>query len=77
VPVAQQGIEQEQEQELEPESASQISEQIPEFGAFKASIIYIAFILNDRLSLMRQTFVIFIRNEINSCLSYCFSVCHL
>jgi hypothetical protein len=77
VPVAQQGIEQEQEQELEPESASQISEQIQEFGAFKASIIYIAFILNDRLSLMRQTFVIFMRNEINSCLSYCCSVCHV
>lgn len=75
MPEAQQGIE--QELEMEPESASQASEQILEFGAFKASIIYIVFILNDRLSLMRQTFVIFIRNEINSCLSYYLSVCHL
>jgi hypothetical protein len=38
--VVQQGI----EQELEPESASQIPEQIQEFGAFKASIIYCLYI---------------------------------
>ena len=73
VPLALKGI----ELELERESASQISEQILEFGAFKASIIFIAFILNDCLPLLRQTFVIFIQNEINSCLFYCYSVCHL
>jgi hypothetical protein len=54
VPEAQQGIE--QELEMEPESASQASEQILEFGAFKASIIYIVFILNDRLSLYEANF---------------------
>lgn len=75
MPLAPQEIE--QELEIEPESASQISEQILEFGAFKASIIFIAFILNDCLPLLRQTFVIFIQNEINSCLFYCYSVCHL
>jgi hypothetical protein len=75
VPLAPQGIE--QELEMKPESASQISEQILEFGAFKAFIIFIVFILNDCLPLEGRAIVIFIQNEINSCLFNCHSVCHL
>ncbi len=60
MPVVQLGLEQELElvQELvqERKSASQISELIQEFGVFKASIIYIAFILSDRLPLFEANF---------------------
>lgn len=49
-------LELEPEPVLERKSASLISEQILEFGAFKASIIYIAFILNDCLPLFEANF---------------------
>jgi len=53
-----QAVQRELEQELvqERKSASQISELIQEFGVFKASIIYIAFILSDRLPLFEANF---------------------
>lgn len=63
--VVQQGLDQEPvlDQELDQERtpAGQISEQIEQFGAFKASIIYFTFILRDCLPRFEANFLYFYR----------------